>query len=120
MEVTESTNSNPSPTGKGRDLLIFQLRVFYTMKYEGNQNMPRIARAFELVNNDKVVLYDDNPLRARVEGRDTYYTNLSKNTCTCPDKNHNLSKDQLCKHLSAHKFTHELKSGQIDLEGVKA
>ena len=82
MEVTESTNSNPSPTGKGRDLLIFQLRVFYTMKYEGNQNMPRIERAFELVNNDKVVLYDDNPLRARVEGRDTYYTNTNHNMNT--------------------------------------
>ncbi len=119
MEVTESTNSNPSTKVKSRDLLIFQLGVIIDMKYKGNNAKPRIDKAFQLLKEGKVILYEDNSLRARVEGNDTYYTNLSANTCTCMDKAHNLEKEELCKHLWAHKFAHDIEIGVIKLEGVQ-
>ena len=118
MEVIESTNSNPSPKVKSRDLLISKLCVHYNMSI--NQSSPRLEKAWKLVKEENVHLYDDNPLRARVEGRETYFTNLSKNTCTCLDKVHNLKPHELCKHLGAHRFTEDLRTGILKVEEIKA
>jgi len=76
MEVTESTNSNPSPTVKGRDLLIFQISVFYCMsiqyKYQdiGTANQEKLEKGIQLVLDEKVHQYEDNELRFYVEGEE--------------------------------------------------
>ena len=116
MEVTESINSNPNTRVKSSDSLISKLCIHYNM--EINQSSPRLEKAWKLVEDKKVYLYDDNPLRARVEGRETYITNLSKYTCTCLDKVHNLKPHELCKHLWAHKFTEDLRTGVLKVEEV--
>ena len=75
MEVTESTNSNTSPTVEGRDLLIFQISVSYCMslkyKYQdiGVANQEKLEKGIQLVLDEKVHQYEDNELRFYVEGR---------------------------------------------------
>jgi|TARA_R110002051_G_scaffold316325_1_gene395826 uncharacterized Zn finger protein len=103
MGVIESTNSNPNTKGESSDVLIRKLYLHYNMKYEGNNSQNRIEKGFEIFLNNQVHLFSDNPLHARVEGSNghEYKVVLSRNTCTCPDKQHNLSAEEKCKHIRA-------------------
>lgn len=103
MGVIESTNFNPNNKGKSSDVLIRQLYLHYNMRYEGNNSQNRIEKGFEIFLKNQVHLFSDNPLHARVEGSNghEYKVVLSRNTCTCPDKQHNLSAEEKCKHIRA-------------------
>lgn len=103
MGVIESTNFNPNNKGKSSDLFIRQLYLHFGMEYKGNNSQNRIEKAFEIFIKNQVHLFSDNPNHARVEGSNgrEYKVVLSRNTCTCPDKQHNLSAEEKCKHIRA-------------------
>lgn len=132
MEVTESTNSNPPHKVKGRDLLIFQISVFYCMslkyKYQdiGSANQEKLEKGIQLILDEKVHQYDDNALRFYVEGEERHEVNLSSVKCTCQDfefRGKYQKPDELgrkCKHIHACVLYRKVQIGEISIEGVKA
>ena len=131
MEVTESTNSNPPHKVKGRDLLIFQISVFYCMslkyKYQdiGSANQEKLEKGIQLYIDKKVHQYDDNALRFYVEGEERHEVNLSSVKCTCQDfefRGKYQKPDELgrkCKHIHACVLYRKVQIGEISIEGVK-
>ena len=130
MEVIESTNSNPSTKVKSRDLLIFQISVFYcmSMKYKyqdiGVANQEKLEKGIKLILDEKVHQYDDNDLRFFVEGTERYEVDIVKETCTCPDfrtRGIKMEVEEIgrkCKHLHAAHLYRKVKIGEITLPGV--
>jgi len=116
MGVIESTNSNPNNRGKRWDLFISQLCLHFSMtKYEGNNSQDRIVKGFEIFVKNQVHLFSDNPYHARVEGSNgkEYKVVISKNSCTCPDKQHNLAPEEKCKHIRAAELAREEQLGLL-------
>ncbi len=131
MEVTESTNFNPPHKVKGRNLLIFQISVFYCMslkyKYQdiGSANQEKLEKGIQLVLDEKVHQYEDNELRFYVEGEERHEGNLSSVKCTCQDfvyrgihqKPNELGRK--CKHIFACEMFRKVQIGEISIQGVK-
>jgi hypothetical protein len=61
-----------------------------------NQSIPRIEKAFELIESGSVVLMQYG--RAVVHGTKPYHVNYTRETCECEDFVHRSTK---CKHIWA-------------------
>ena len=61
-----------------------------------NQSMPRLEKAFKLIEEGSVVLLEYG--RAKVHGTQPYDVNYTRETCTCYDNSISQNK---CKHIWA-------------------
>ena len=80
-----------------------------------NENIPRLEKAWKLLEEGKVFLNRKNPLRAIVKGsRVNYRVNIAAQDCQCED--HEYSPDLVCKHIRAAQLARDIQIGAITLE----
>ena len=80
-----------------------------------NENIPRLAKAWKLIEEGKVFLSRENPLRAIVKGsRINYRVNIAAQDCQCED--HEYRPDLVCKHIRAAQLARDIQLGLIILE----
>jgi len=87
-----------------------------------NENIPRLEKAWKLLEEGKVFLDPKNPLRAtvtslinRINGETKDYSiNIAAQTCTCKD--HEFRPDLVCKHIRAAQLARDIQIGAITLE----
>lgn len=74
---------------------------------EINQSIPRLEKAFQLIENGDVVLLEYG--RAAVHGREPepYEVNFTRETCTCYD---NREAGNKCKHIWAAQLLQQQKT----------
>ena len=95
-------------------------RVYITEKVilsmnQINENIPRLAKAWKLLEEGKVFLNRKNPLRAIVEGsKVNYRVNIAAQSCTCDDQK--FRPDLICKHIRAAQLARDIQIGAITLE----
>ena len=80
-----------------------------------NENIPRLEKAWKLLEEGKVFLNRKNPLRAIVKGsRVNYRVNIAAQDCQCED--HEYRPDLVCKHIRAAQLARDIQIGAITLE----
>ena len=91
-------------------------RVYITEKVivpmsQINENIPRLTKAWKLLEEGKVYLSRENPLRAVVKGTKDYAVNIATQDCKCED--HRRCPDLLCKHIQAATTARKIQIGEI-------
>ena len=77
-----------------------------------NENIPRLEKAWKLIEEGKVFLSRENPYRAVVEGKEVNYrVNIATQDCECED--HRRCPDLLCKHIQAATTARKIQIGEI-------
>ena len=94
-------------------------RVYITEKVivpmsQINENIPRLTKAWKLLEEGNVILDPKNPLRATVKGTKDYAVNIAAQSCTCDD--HKFKPDLICKHIRAAQLARDIQIGAITLE----
>ena len=94
-------------------------RVYITEKVivpmsQINENIPRLTKAWKLLEEGNVILDPKNPLRATVKGTKDYAVNIAAQSCTCDD--HEFRPDLICKHIRAAQLARDIQIGAITLE----
>ena len=94
-------------------------RVYITEKVivpmsQINENIPRLTKAWKLLEEGKVYLSRENPLRAVVKGTKDYAVNIAAQSCTCDD--HKYRPELVCCHIRAAKLARDIQIGVITLE----
>ena len=95
-------------------------RVYITEKVilsmsQINENIPRLTKAWKLLEEGKVYLSRENPLRAVVVGSNqNYRVNIAAQDCQCED--HEYRPDLVCKHIRAAQLARDIQIGAITLE----
>jgi len=95
-------------------------RVFITEKVilsmnQINENIPRLEKAWRLIEEGKVFLSRKNSLRAIVKGsKVNYRVNIAAQDCQCED--HEFRPDLICKHIRAAQLARDIQIGVITLE----
>ena len=95
-------------------------RVYITEKVilsmnQINENIPRLAKAWKLLEEGKVYLNRKNPLRAIVKGsRVNYRVNIAAQDCQCED--HEYRPDLVCYHIRAAQLARDIQIGAIILK----
>ena len=94
-------------------------RVYITEKVilsmsQINENIPRLEKAWKLLEEGKVYLSRENPLRAVVKGTKDYAVNIATQDCTCAD--HSFRPELICKHIRAAQLARQIQIGEITLE----
>ena len=80
-----------------------------------NENIPRLAKAWKLLEEGKVFLSRENPLRAIVKGsRINYRVNIAAQDCQCED--HKYKPHLVCYHIRAAQLARDIQIGAITLE----
>ena len=80
-----------------------------------NENIPRLEKAWKLIQEGKVFLNRENPLRAIVKGsKVNYRVNIATQDCTCED--HEYRPELTCKHIRAAELARKIQIGEIILE----
>ena len=80
-----------------------------------NENIPRLEKAWKLLQEGKVFLNRENPLRAIVKGsKVNYRVNIATQDCTCED--HEYRPELTCKHIRAAELARKIQIGEIILE----
>ena len=80
-----------------------------------NENIPRLEKAWKLLEEGKVYLSRENPLRAVVVGSNqNYRVNIAAQDCQCED--HEYRPDLVCKHIRAAQLARDIQIGAITLE----
>ena len=80
-----------------------------------NENIPRLEKAWKLVQEGKVYLNRENSLRAIVKGSEiNYIVNIAAQDCTCAD--HKFRPELICKHIRAAQLARDIQLGLITLE----
>ena len=80
-----------------------------------NENIPRLAKAWKLLEEGKVFLNRKNPLRAIVKGsKVNYRVNIAAQDCQCED--HKYRPDLVCYHIRAAQLARDIQIGAITLE----
>ena len=79
-----------------------------------NENIPRLTKAWKLLEEGKVYLSRENPLRAVVKGTKDYAVNIAAQSCTCDDQK--FRPELICKHIRAAKLARDIQLGLITLE----
>ena len=79
-----------------------------------NENIPRLTKAWKLLEEGNVILDPKNPLRATVKGTKDYAVNIAAQSCTCDD--HEFRPDLICKHIRAAQLARDIQIGAITLE----
>jgi len=95
-------------------------RVYITEKVivsmsQINENIPRLTKAWKLLEEGKVYLSRKNPLRAVVVGSNqNYRVNIAAQDCQCDD--HKFRPELICKHIRAAQLARDIQIGAITLE----
>ena len=95
-------------------------RVYITEKVilsmsQINENIPRLAKAWKLLEEGKVYLSRENSLRAVVVGSNqNYRVNIAAQDCQCED--HEYRPELICKHIRAAQLARDIQIGAITLE----
>ena len=94
-------------------------RVYITEKVivpmsQINENIPRLTKAWKLLEEGNVILDPKNPLRATVKGTKDYAVNIAAQSCTCDDQK--FRPDLVCKHIRAAQLARDIQIGAITLE----
>ena len=80
-----------------------------------NENIPRLEKAWKLIEEGKVFLSRKNSLRAIVKGsKVNYRVNIAAQDCQCED--HEYRPDLVCKHIRAAQLARDIQIGAITLE----
>ena len=80
-----------------------------------NENIPRLEKAWKLLEEGKVYLSRENSLRAVVVGSNqNYRVNIAAQDCQCED--HEYRPDLVCKHIRAAQLARDIQIGAITLE----
>jgi len=80
-----------------------------------NENIPRLEKAWKLIEEGKVCLSRKNSLRAIVKGsRINYRVNIAAQDCQCED--HEYRPDLVCYHIRAAQLARDIQIGLITLE----
>jgi len=80
-----------------------------------NENIPRLTKAWKLLEEGKVYLSRENPLRAVVVGSNqNYRVNIAAQDCQCED--HQYRPDLVCYHIRAAQLARDIQIGAITLE----
>ncbi len=80
-----------------------------------NENIPRLEKAWKLVEEGKVYLSRENSLRAVVVGSNqNYRVNIAAQDCQCED--HEYRPELICKHIRAAQLARDIQLGLITLE----
>jgi len=80
-----------------------------------NENIPRLAKAWKLLQEGNVILDPKNPLRAVVKGsRKNYRVNIAAQDCQCDD--HKYRPHLVCYHIRAAQLARDIQIGAITLE----
>ena len=80
-----------------------------------NENIPRLTKAWKLLEEGKVYLSRENSLRAVVVGSNqNYRVNIAAQDCQCED--HEYRPDLVCKHIRAAQLARDIQLGLITLE----
>ena len=80
-----------------------------------NENIPRLTKAWKLLEEGKVYLSRKNPLRAVVVGSNqNYRVNIAAQDCQCDD--HKFRPELICKHIRAAQLARDIQIGVITLE----
>ena len=80
-----------------------------------NENIPRLEKAWKLLEEGKVYLNRENSLRAIVKGSEiNYIVNISTQDCQCED--HEYRPELICKHIRAAQLARDIQLGLITLE----
>ena len=79
-----------------------------------NENIPRLEKAWKLIEEGKVFLSRKNSLRAVVKGTKDYAVNIATQSCTCDD--HKYRPELVCCHIRAVQLARDIQIGVITLE----
>ena len=80
-----------------------------------NENIPRLEKAWRLIEEGKVFLSRKTSLRAIVKGsKVNYRVNIAAQDCQCED--HEYRPDLVCKHIRAAQLARDIQIGAITLE----
>jgi len=80
-----------------------------------NENIPRLEKAWKLLEEGKVYLSRENSLRAVVVGSNqNYQVNIAAQDCQCED--HEYRPELICKHIRAAQLARDIQLGLITLE----
>jgi len=79
-----------------------------------NENIPRLTKAWKLLEEGNVILDPKNPLRATVKGTKDYAVNIAAQSCTCDDQK--FRPELICKHIKAAQLARDIQIGVITLE----
>ena len=92
-------------------------RVYITEKVilsmnQINENIPRLEKAWRLIEEGKVFLSRKNSLRAIVKGsKVNYRVNIAAQDCQCED--HEFFPNLICKHIQAATIARKIQIGEI-------
>ena len=79
-----------------------------------NENIPRLEKAWKLLQEGNVILDPKNPLRAIVKGTKDYAVNIAAQTSPCDAQK--FRPDLVCKHIRAAQLARDIQIGAITLE----
>ena len=97
------------------DTMVYIMEKAILSMSQINENIPRLAKAWKLLEEGKVYLNRKNPLRAIVKGsRVNYRVNIAAQDCQCED--HEYRPDLVCKHIRAAQLARDIQIGAITLE----
>jgi hypothetical protein len=110
MGVTELQNCNISS-----DTMVYIGGKTTLPMSQINENIPRLEKAWKLLEEGKVYLSRENSLRAVVVGSNqNYRVNIAAQDCQCED--HEYRPDLVCKHIRAAQLARDIQIGAITLE----
>ena len=114
MGVTELQNCDSITEFENCDTKVYMTDYPSISMNQINENIPRLEKAWKLVQEGKVYLNRENSLRAIVKGSEiNYIVNIAAQTCTCPDHEFRHIK---CKHIWAAQLARDIQLGLITLE----
>ena len=97
------------------DTMVYIMEKAILSMSQINENIPRLAKAWKLLEEGNVYLSRKNPLRAIVKGsRVNYRVNIAAQDCQCED--HEYRPDLVCKHIRAAQLARDIQIGAITLE----
>ena len=97
------------------DTMVYIMEKAILSMSQINENIPRLEKAWKLLEEGKVFLNRKNPLRAIVKGsRVNYRVNIAAQDCQCED--HEYRPDLVCKHIRAAQLARDIQIGAITLE----
>ena len=97
------------------DTMVYIMEKAILSMSQINENIPRLAKAWKLLEEGKVFLNRKNPLRAIVKGsKVNYRVNIAAQDCQCED--HEYRPDLVCYHIRAAQLARDIQIGAITLE----
>ena len=96
------------------DTMVYIMEKIIFPMSQINENIPRLEKAWKLLQEGNVILDPKNPLRATVKGTKDYAVNIAAQTCPCKD--HKYRPHLVCCHIRAAQLARDIQIGAITLE----